>query len=155
MTTDVTADWFWEGNVVDSLASHLSASGWTIESKANTHSKEHGVDIHASKGPNVLLVEAKGYPSTRYRDPRRANEQKRTNPRLQAQQWYSHALLKALRLQTKHPSATVALAFPDFPRYRALFNETQMGLRKLGVAILMVKANGEIDSWGLESNGKE
>jgi hypothetical protein len=155
MTTDVTADWFWEGNVVDSLASYLSASGWTIESKANTHSKERGVDIHASKGPKVLLVEAKRYPSTAYRDPRRASEQKRTNPSLQAQQWYSDALLKALRLQTTHPSAIVALAFPDFPRYRVLFNETQTGLKKLGVAMLMVKANGQIDSWGIESDGEE
>jgi hypothetical protein len=50
-----------------------------------------------------LLVEAKGYPSKNYRDPRRSGEVKPTNPTNQAQQWYSHALLKVVRLQTKNP----------------------------------------------------
>src|SRR4051794_38629821 len=120
MQMDVTTDWFWEGNVVEALALDLTRRGWSIISKANTHSKERGVDIHAVKEGRTLLIEAKGYPSQEYRDPRRSGEQKRTNPTNQAQQWYSHALLKALRLQTKHPDARVALAFPDFPRYRSL-----------------------------------
>jgi hypothetical protein len=97
---DVTTDWFWEGNVVDALALHLIRKGWLIKSKADTHSKERGVDIHATRKDQTLLVEAKGYPSKEYRDPRRSGEQKRTNPTNQAQQWYSHALLKVLRLQT-------------------------------------------------------
>ncbi|MDP9162096.1 MAG: hypothetical protein M3O09_17960 [Acidobacteriota bacterium] len=98
----------------------------------------------------MLLVEVKGYPSTQYRDPRRSSEQKRTNPTNQAQHWYSHALLKALRLQTDHPDAKVALAFPDFPRYRTLLNETKLGLEKLGVAVLFVTLAGEVREWGLE-----
>ena len=77
---------------------------------------------------------------TQYRDPRRADEQKRTNPTNQAQHWYSHALLKALRLQTAYPQAKVALAFPDFPRYRTLFDETKLSLAKLGIAVLLVNA---------------
>src|ERR1700729_2968554 len=111
---DVTADWYWEGNVVEALAIFLIGSGWEIVSKADTHSKERGVDIHARKGGRTLLVEAKGFPSASYRDPRRAGEHKPTNPTNQAQQWYSHALLKVMRLQAKHPDALVALAFPDF-----------------------------------------
>jgi len=67
----------------------------------------------------------------------------------QAQQWYSHALLKVMRLQTKHPEAIVALGLPDFPRYRPLFEETHGGLRKLGVAMLSVRENGEVVAWGL------
>ena len=150
MTIDVTTDWFWEGNVVEALARSLSSEGWVIVRKTNTHTKERGVDIHASKGQTTLLIEAKGYPSKHYRDPSRAAEQKRTNPINQAQQWFSHALLKALRLQTKYPDAKVALAFPDFPRYRALFEETQRGLDRLGVAVLMVRQSGEVQKWGLE-----
>ena len=96
---DVTTDWFWEGNVVDALALGLEEKGWTILSKANTRTKQQGVDIRASKDGRILLVEVKGYPSKEYRDPRRASEQKRTNPTNQAQQWYSHALLKAVRLK--------------------------------------------------------
>ena len=124
---DAPADWFWEGNVVAAIARFLEQSGWAIVSAADTMSKERGVDIHATKDGTSLLVEAKGFPSKNYRDPRRAGQQKPTNPTSQAQHWYSHALLKAMRLQTKHPDAIVALGFPDFPRYRALFEETRGG----------------------------
>ena len=147
---DVTADWFWEGNVVDALARFLANEGWEIVNKADTHSKERGVDIHATREDATLLVEAKGYPSVDYRDPRRAGQTKRTNPSSQAQQWYSHALLKALRLQTKFPDAIVALAFPDFPRYQVLFEETRVGLLKLDVALFTVRENGGVQNWNLK-----
>jgi hypothetical protein len=120
----VTDDWFWEGNVVAASARFLQATGWNIVSITDTHNKEQGVDISAKKDGHALLVEVKGYPSTAYRDPRRAGEIKRTSPTLQAQHWYSHALLKVMRLQSKIPDASVAMALPDFPRYRALFQET-------------------------------
>jgi hypothetical protein len=147
---DVTTDWFWEGNVVDAVARSLTSKGWKIEFRADTHSKEHGVDLRALKSGSVLLVEAKGYPSTSYRDPRRANEHKPTNPANQAEKWFSHGLLKTLRLQTAHPQAKVALAFPDFPRYQTLFNETRLGLAKLGLAVLMVNSSGNLSAWGLD-----
>lgn len=146
---DVTSDWFWEGNVVEAIARFLTDDGWSIVGKADMHSKERGVDVHATRNGCTLLIEAKGYPSTSYRDPRRAGEVKPTNPSNQAQQWYSHALLKVMRLQTKHPDSLVALGFPDFPRYRAMFEETRAGLAKLGVAMLMVRADGTLDVWGL------
>jgi hypothetical protein len=110
---DVTSDWFWEGKVVDAIARALMQDGWTIVSKADTHSKKQGVDIHATRNSRTLLVEAKGYPSTSYRDPRRAGEDKRTHPTNQAQHWYAQALLQVMRLQTKHRDAVVALGFPD------------------------------------------
>lgn len=141
-------DWFWEGNVVDALALHLEKEGWTITHKANTHSKERGIDLETKKDNLRLLIEAKGYPSTGYRDPRRAGETKRTNPTNQAQHWYSHALLKAMRLQTMHPDASVALAFPDFPRYHTLFEETKSGLEKLGVGMFIVGLDGNVWEWG-------
>lgn len=139
---DVTSDWFWEGNVVAALAKHLEAEGWSVDCIADTASKAQGVDLQARRGGVTLLVEAKGYPSTVYRDPARANEHKPTNPTNQAQQWFSHALLKATRLQNKHRQATVALCFPDFPRYRALFNETVLGLTKLAVPVFFVAGDG-------------
>lgn len=146
---DTTTDWFWEGNVADSLARYLSAAGWQIASKANSHSKERGVDIHASRGDAMLLIEVKGYPSKNYRDPRRAGERKPTNPTNQAQHWYSHAVLKAMRLQTKYPDAKVAVAFPDFPRYRTLFQETQGAFKKLDLALLLITKDGDVQEFGL------
>jgi hypothetical protein len=147
---DVTKDWYWEGNVVETLARHLETQGWTILTMANTHSKERGVDIHAECKGRTLLIEAKGYPSKFYRNPERATETKPTNPTNQAQQWYSHALLKVMRLQTKHPDAVVALAFPDFPRYRALFEETRGGLAKLGLCLMLVSEDATVNVWGFE-----
>jgi len=120
---------------------------------ADTHSKERGVDIKATKAGAVLLIEAKGYPSNKYRDPRRSAEPKPTNPTNQAQHWYSHALLKALRLQSKNPSAVVVIALPDFPRYRALFDETRGGLEKLGISVLAVSDAGDIQEWGVPCLG--
>jgi hypothetical protein len=147
---DVTTDWFWEGNVVNALAHCLAGKGWKIEGQADTNSKERGVDLRASRDGRTLLVEPMGYPSTTYRDPRRADERKPTNPTNQAQQWYSHALLKVLRLQTAYPQAKVALAFPDFPRYETLFRETKLGLEKLGIAVLFVDSLGQVREWGLD-----
>ena len=37
---DVTLDWFWEGNVVEAIARFLVLDRWTIEARADTHSKE-------------------------------------------------------------------------------------------------------------------
>jgi hypothetical protein len=54
---DVTADWFWEGNVVKAIARFLADEGWTIVGKADTHSKERGVDIHATRVGRTLVVE--------------------------------------------------------------------------------------------------
>jgi hypothetical protein len=150
---DATTAWFWEGNVVEALARYLTDEGWTIVSRANTHTKERGVDIHASKGSAILLVEAKGYPSKDYRDPSRAGEKKKTSPTLQAQHWYSHALLKTLRLQTQHPAAAVAMAFPDFTRYRTLYEETRLGLEKLGVTLFGVKEDGSVEDWSAAGAG--
>ena len=146
---DVTADWYWEGNVVEAIACSLVANGWTIISKSNTHTKEPGIDIHATKNGGALLVEVKGFPSKFYRDPRRAGKHKPTSPTNQAQHWYSHALLKAMRLKGKYPDAIVALGFPDFQRYRDLFAETRSGLERLGFAVLTISENGEMEAWGL------
>ncbi|HEY8194513.1 MAG TPA: hypothetical protein VIF13_05650 [Hyphomicrobium sp.] len=150
---DVTSDWFWEGNVVEAICRFLEQEGWMVVGKADTHSKERGVDIHAIHGGRTLLIEAKGYPSNNYRDPRRVSEVKPTNPTSQAQKWYSHALLKVMRLQNEHPDAVVALGFPDFPSYRKLFEETRYGLVKLGVAMLMVREDGTMETWGFNSKG--
>lgn len=101
-------------------------------------------DIHAERSGATLLVEVKGYPSAQYRDPRRAGEKKRTSPSLQAQQWFSHALLKGMRLQNEYPNATVALAFPDFPRYRTLTEEIRGGLDRVRLTVLFVSDAGTV-----------
>lgn len=143
--TPIPTDWYWEGSVVDRLAAHLENEGWAIIQRANSATRERGIDLHVERAEETLLVEAKGYPSTEYRDPARAGQRKPTNPSVQAQHWFAQGLLKALRLQSQHPGATVALAFPDFPRYRALAADTEGALSKLGVRIFFIGESGNVE----------
>lgn len=136
--------WYWEGNVVESLVRHLKGAGWEIESVADTYTKAHGVDVIAQQGEYKLLVEVKGYPLDHYRDPRREGETKRTKPANQAQKWFAHALLAAIKMQTRNPLAFVAVAFPDFATYRKLFEETRAAFDALHIKFLLIEESGEV-----------
>ncbi|WP_147418769.1 hypothetical protein [Sphingobium terrigena] len=48
-TVDVTRDWFWEGNIADAVAGFLLADGWLIQSKADTRTKERGIEFTPAK----------------------------------------------------------------------------------------------------------
>jgi hypothetical protein len=74
-----------QSNVVKAVKNYLRGTGWEILSRTNTYTKERGVDLYASKDSVNSLVEAKGYPSASYRDPKRAGERKPTNSTSQAQ----------------------------------------------------------------------
>ena len=146
---DVTADWFWEGNVVKAIVHFLEGQGWSIMAGvADIETKAQGVDLRAAKDDRVLLVEPKAFLlSTTATRAELAKSSPRTQPT--KRNGFSHALLKAMRLQTKYPPAVVAIAFPDFPRYRRLFEETRSGLAKLGVAFITVSATGDVVTWGM------
>jgi hypothetical protein len=62
----MSTDWYWEGNVVNTVVTHLQREGWTIRQIANTATREAGIDVYAIKPSRTLLVEVKGYPSTVY-----------------------------------------------------------------------------------------
>lgn len=145
---DATKDWFWEGNVTDAVATYLIMQGWKILSQADTRTKQRGLDIHAIRDNREIVIEVKGYPSKSYRDLSKSDQRKPTSPTSQAQHWYSHATLKVMRLQTAYPSAIVAMAFPDFPRYRQLFKETAPAFERLGIAILFISEAGAIEAVG-------
>lgn len=144
-----TEDWFWEGNVTDRIAQRLEEFGWLIKSQADTRTRQRGLDLHAIRDGVDLMMEAKGYPSSQYRDQRRSTEKKPTNPTTQAQHWFSHALLKALRLKDAHPHSLVAMAFPDFPRYQSLFKETHFSLTKVEVGVLFLSKCGDLSAHGV------
>lgn len=139
------AEWFWEGNVQADVVRHLAARGAVVHSVADTGSKARGTDIVATLEARRVHVEVKGWPSTSYADPRRAGEVKRTQPTLQAKHWYAGAVLSALRLRGQHSGDRVAIAFPDFSRYRQLAAETAATLRVVGIEIWFVSESGEVD----------
>jgi hypothetical protein len=144
-SAEVPADWFWEGHVQAVLVEHLRRQGWEITAISDTAARAQGEDVAAVKDGRHLVVEVKGYPSTGYRDPRRAAEVKRTNPTLQAKHWFADALLKLVRLRGTRPDVEGAMAFPDAPRYRSLIKETRGPLQQLGIGLYFVGADGTVE----------
>jgi Holliday junction resolvase-like predicted endonuclease len=121
----------------------LATEGWRILAVANTATKEHGIDVVASRGGQTIGIEVKGFPSRQYADPSRAHETKRTSPSTQAAHWYSQAVLAAMRLRGKEPAWRSIIAPPDFPRYRGLHAETVNSL-----------AAAQIEVWWIDQQGK-
>lgn len=102
--------WFWEGNVQAQVVTYLRLHGYTILRAADTASRETGRDIEAldSKGP--LWVTVKGYPVGTLR----------TRPSTQAGHWFKQAVFDVLAWRGESQDARLAIALPDYPRYRKL-----------------------------------
>lgn len=141
---EVGGEWHTEANVQASLVTALAADGWRILSVANTATKEHGIDVIASRDGQTVGIEVKGFPSRGYADPARANEVKRTSPSTQAGHWYSQAVLAAMRLRGKEPGWRSVIALPDFPRYRALCAETAGSLAAAHIEVWWVDQAGTV-----------
>lgn len=130
--------WYWEGNVQEVIVRRLRRDGWRIVSTADAGAREQGDDIRAERERSILVVEVKGYPSQTYADPRRAGETKRTNPTLQAKHWLAEAILRSMRTLGTEPDVHVAIALPEFPRYRDLAREIAGSLARLGIELMWV-----------------
>ncbi len=140
----MSTDWFWEGNVVESLEKHFRDLGWSFVSKADTASRQAGVDLHMQKGGTELRIEAKGYPSEFYQRGPKQGMPKRTAPSTQARHWFSEALLCAILRQNDHPTSVVAIAFPEFPVFTNMANRTQDALEKLGLRVIFISETGDV-----------
>ncbi len=137
-------EWHTEANVQAALVTALAGEGWRILSVANTATKEHGIDVIASRDGLTVGVEVKGFPSRNYADPARAGEAKRTSPGTQAGHWYSQAVLAAMRLRGKEPAWGSVIALPDFPRYRDLHAETAGSLAAAQIEVWWVDQAGTV-----------
>jgi Holliday junction resolvase-like predicted endonuclease len=137
--------WHTEAAVQAAVVAGLLGAGWTIQSQANTATKEHGIDVVAERDTVTVGIEVKGFPSRKYADVRRAGEQKRTQPSTQAGHWFAQAVLAAMRLRSRHPEYLSVIALPDFPRYRALHTETVQSLNAAEVHVWWVGQDGSVD----------
>ncbi len=146
---DVRRGWPWEGAVQSAFAGYLISHGWQITSTADTASKARGVDLLAGKGERRLGAEVKGWPSSGYADPRRAEEVKPTPPTNQAGHWFSQALMKGLMLLDTHPGFESLVVVPDYPRYRDLAARIRTGRTAARVHAAFVREDGtaESDTW--------
>ena len=140
--------WPWEGAVQRMVVDELAHRGAAIESQADTAARERGTDVVAVLDGRRVHVEVKGWPGREYADPRRAGETKRTQPTVQAAQWFAGALSSALKLRQAHPHDRVVVAFPDFPRYRTLHVERAHPLRLLGIEVWFVAESASVEKAG-------
>jgi hypothetical protein len=143
--SDPSAPWYWEGNVQATVARFLAAGGWTIESVADTASRQRGIDLVATKGDRRLAVEVKGYPGTVYARGERAGQPKPTAPTTQARHWYAQALLTAVLTGGSDEGTEIALAFPDMPRFRELIGRSEWALRGLGLRVFLADESGHVE----------
>lgn len=89
-----------EDEVKSAVKSHLERDGWVV---TVAWGREHGVDIRASRGSEMLLVEAKG---------EAANPPQQVN-------YFLGALGELIRRMSS-ATATYGLALPDNKQYRGL-----------------------------------
>ena len=141
---DVTSEWGWEGNVQKRIVEYLEREGWSVVHQADAALHDHGPDIDARKQGRPLLIEVKGLPSTRYRDPRRINERKRTNPRLQARHWFAQAFLKVVTLTDQAEGWETAIGLPAVDLYEGLVNSCERAFRALGIGVYFVRTDGSV-----------
>jgi Holliday junction resolvase-like predicted endonuclease len=143
-TGPAASEWHSEANIQSMVVTALATDGWSILSVANTATKEHGIDVIASRDGRSIGIEVKGFPSRAYANPARAGEQKRTSPSTQAGHWYAQAVLAAMRLRGKEPAWRSVIALPDFPRYRDLHSETVGSLEAAGIEVWWVDRTGAL-----------
>lgn len=137
--------WPWEGAVQYALVEWIRRQGGEIVSQADTATRQRGTDVVADLHGRRVHVEAKGWPSDKYADPRRADEIKSTPPTVQANQWFAGALSTALKLRHTYPVDRVVIAFPDNPRYRTLHSERVDPLRQLRIELWLVAESGTVE----------
>lgn len=115
----------------------LTVEGWHIEHVASAALKEKGADLEARFGERRLIVEAKGWPASTYRD----GSPKKWLPYGQARNYYSNALLPLL-MGWSEVRAEFALALPNQTTNVKLVDRTAGALRYLGIGVYFVDTSG-------------
>lgn len=102
--------WFGEGNVQQVVVEYLRKADYRIVRFADTATRQPGRDIEAESKIGPLWVTVKGYPEGT----------DRTRPSTQAGHWFKQALFDIVAWRGEDQTVELALALPDFPRYRDL-----------------------------------
>lgn len=126
--------WYWEGNVQSQAAAHLLAQGYVIRRLADTAGHEQGIDLVAEKDGRPLWVTVKGFPAGTAR----------TQPSTQAGHWFKDALFDIIEWRGEDTQAELAMALPDYPRYRRLAEKVRWLQRGAHFSYLWVHEDGSV-----------
>jgi hypothetical protein len=127
-------NWFWEGNVQAVVVRHIAARGYLVRSVADTATKQRGKDIIAEKDGKPLWVSVKGYPKGT----------KRTRPATQASHWFKQVIFDVIEYRGENRESELAVALPDYPRYRTLAERITWFQAAANFAYFWVQENGEV-----------
>lgn len=133
-------DWYCECQVQSKIAAELVMKGYTISRQADTHSREHGVDID---GPN-LKVSVKGFPGKNYMRGPKIGTPKATGVHSQARQYFSHATLDVILYRADHPNALVALGLPSMTTYLELWRKSKLVFKNNAIQAIFIDQAGGI-----------
>jgi|GEM_PF-1949635 len=137
-------EWFWEGNIQAALVRHLANDSWRIRRVADTHSREHGVDIEADRNGVSLLVEVKGYPSATYLKGPNEGQKKSFGVGAQARTYFGNAVLTGLLMRSDNAKARVVLAFPALETFQTLARRSTNPLGLARIEIWLVEDDGQV-----------
>jgi hypothetical protein len=126
--------WFWEGNVQSKVVNYLASQNYQIRSVADTATRQQGIDIIAEKAGMILWVSAKGFPKGT----------DKTQPSTQAGHWFKQAIFDIIDYRGRDKNASLALAFPDFPRYHSLAQKISWFKPVADFKYFWVRENGEV-----------
>jgi Holliday junction resolvase-like predicted endonuclease len=145
---DRSDEWFWEGHIQEKIADYLQdKQGYIIISTSNTNKGEAGPDICAEKFNVRLVVEVKGYPSTRYSrnyPGGKKGDPKKTKPRKQTGHWFAEAILKIIELKCGHQDWDIALGFPNFKIFKDKVKKIDIFRRNFGIKLYFVNEDGSV-----------
>lgn len=127
-------NWFWEGNVQSVVVHYLASKGYSIRSVADTAKKQPGKDIIAEKDGKLLWVTVKGYPKGT----------KKTRPTTQASHWFKQAMFDIIEYRGESQEVELALALPDFSRYRTLVERIKWFESAADFKYIWIQENGRV-----------
>ena len=133
-----------EGNVQAALVRHLANDGWRIRRVADTHSREHGVDIEADRGGVTLLIEVKGYPYATYLNGPSEGQKKHFGVGAQARTYFGNAVLTGLLMRSDNADARVVLVFPALETFRTLARRSAPPLFLAEIEVWLVSEDGQV-----------
>lgn len=135
-TLPKSENWFWEGNVQAKVINYLVGQGYNIRSVADTASHQPGKDVVAEKDGEHLWVSVKGYPQGT----------DRTNPSAQAGHWFKQVIFDVIEYRERDGNVLLAVALPDYPRYRSLALKISWFKPVANFSYLWVKEDGAVSA---------
>lgn len=137
-------DWATEHLVVSALLRNLRRDGWRVVTRADSRTREHGVDLIVERDGIRLAIEAKGFPAAFYPEGHAKAGQRKPWRSTQARSYMGDLLLTTLLVIDRYPDHQVAIAVPDRLTFYSLVERLKPQLQRLGIGAYIIHENGQV-----------